>query len=168
MATDSLGREWQVATIQIDVHMPDSFDLNCINESGEKERIVMIHAAIMGSVERLMSVLIEHFAGAFPVWLSPVQATILPITEDQNSFAENIGKRLNDAGIRVEINSNNETLGKKIRQAELEKVPYILIVGEKEVQAEAVAIRKRGDGDMGQMKLEELIETMCKEIITKK
>ena len=168
MATDSLGREWQVATIQIDVHMPDSFDLNCINENGEKERIVMIHAAIMGSIERFMSVLIEHFAGAFPVWLSPVQAAILPITEKQNKWSEDVYEKLKEAGIRAEINLDNETLGKKIRQTELQKIPYILVVGEKEVKAKTVAVRQRGKGDIGQTKLDKFIEKVCEEIESKR
>lgn len=168
IATDSLGREWQVATIQIDVHMPDSFDLNCINENGEKERIVMIHAAILGSIERFMSVLIEHYAGAFPVWLSPVQVIILPITEKQNRWAGSIYQELKEADIRAEINLDNETLGKKIRTAELQKVPYLLIVGEKEEKAKAVAVRERGTGDKGQMKLEKFIEKIKEEISVKK
>ena len=164
MATDSLGREWQVATIQLDVHMPDSFDLNCINEKGEKERIVMIHGAIMGSIERFLSVLIEHFAGAFPIWLSPIQVAILPITEKQNKWAEEVSKELKANGLRVELDNNNETLGKKIRQAEMQKVPYLLIIGDKEVVAKSVAIRKRGEGDLGQLKLDKFIENVKREI----
>ncbi|OGN06032.1 MAG: threonine--tRNA ligase [Candidatus Yanofskybacteria bacterium RIFCSPHIGHO2_01_FULL_45_42] len=167
MATDSLGREWQVATIQIDVHMPESFDLSCANEKSEKERIVMLHAAIMGSIERFLSVIIEHFAGAFPVWLSPVQATVLPITEKQNKWAENVRDKLKEAGIRTEVDLDNETLGKKIRQAELQKVPYVLIVGEKEVRAKAVAVRQRGKGDIGQTKLDEFVLKIQKEISKK-
>src|SRR3989338_5483903 len=168
MATDSLGREWQVATIQIDVHMPESFDLSCANEKSEKERIVMLHAAIMGSIERFLSVIIEHFAGAFPVWLSPVQATVLPITEKQNKWAESVQEKLKEAGIRTEVNLDSETLGKKIRQAELQKVPYVLVVGEKEVKAKAVAVRQRGKGDVGQIKIEEFIEKITKEIESKR
>ncbi len=164
MATDSLGREWQVATIQLDVSMPESFDLTCVNEKGEKERIIMIHAAIMGSIERFLSVLIEHYAGAFPVWLSPVQVAILPISDNQNEWAEKVYEELKSEGIRVEINKNNETLGKKIREAELQKTPYILIVGEKEVKAKSVAVRKRGQGDVGQMKIEKFLDKIKEEI----
>lgn len=167
MATDSLGREWQVATIQIDVHMPESFDLYCTNEKGEKERIVMIHAAIMGSIERLLSILIEHYAGAFPVWLSPVQASVLPITEKQNKWAENIQEELKKAGIRTEIDLDNETLGKKIRESEKHKIPYILIIGEKEVKAKAIAVRERGKGDIGQMKSEKFVAKISEEITKK-
>ena len=164
MATDSMGRELQVATIQLDVSMPESFDLTCINEKGEKERIIMIHAAIMGSIERFLSVLIEHFAGAFPIWLSPIQATILPISDNQNEWAEKVYEELKAEGIRVEIDKNNETLGKKIRAAELQKIPYILVVGEKEIEAKAVAIRKRGKGDIGQIKLDKFISQLQKEV----
>jgi len=164
MATDSLGREWQVATIQLDVSMPESFDLTCVNESGEKERIIMIHAAIMGSIERFLSILIEHYAGAFPVWLSPVQVTILPISDKQNEWAEKVYEELKDKDIRVEIDKNNETLGKKIRAAELQKIPYLLVVGEKEVEAKSVAVRQRGKGDLGQLRIEEFIKKITEEI----
>lgn len=168
MATDSLGREWQVATIQIDVHMPGSFDLNCTNENGEKERIVMIHAAIMGSIERFLSVLIEHYAGAFPLWLSPVQIAVLPITDSQNKWADKVGEELSKSGIRCEINKNSETLGKKIREAEMQKIPYLLVVGEKEEKAKTVAVRQRSRGDIGQIKLGEFIKKIQKEIAEKK
>ncbi len=164
MATDSIGREWQVATIQLDVSMPESFDLTCINEKGEKERIVMIHAAIMGSIERFLSVLIEHYAGAFPVWLSPVQVAILPISDNQNEWAEKVYEKLKAEGIRVEINKNNETLGKKIRGAEMQKIPYLLVVGDKEVETKSVAVRKRGSGDMGQVNIKEFVKKIKKEI----
>ena len=161
---DSLGRHWQMATIQLDMNMPERFDLSCINEKGEKERIVMIHAAIMGSIERFLSVVIEHFAGAFPIWLSPVQATILPISDKQNEWAQKIYEQLKESGVRVELNKDNETLGKKIREAENHKIPYILIIGDKEIQANAIAIRQRSRGDLGQMKIEEFIEKINQEI----
>ena len=164
LAKDSIGREWQVATIQLDMNMPERFDLSCINEKGEKERIVMIHAAIMGSIERFLSITIEHYAGAFPLWLSPVQAAILPISDNQNKWADRVSKELTANGVRTEINSNNETLGKKIRQAELQKIPYLLIVGEKEEKAETVAVRQRGVGDLGQMKINKFIEKIADEI----
>ncbi|MEK7121121.1 MAG: threonine--tRNA ligase, partial [Patescibacteria group bacterium] len=178
MATDSLGREWQVATIQLDVSMPKSFDLTCVNEKGEKERIIMIHAAIMGSIERFLSVLIEHYAGAFPVWLSPVQAVILPISDNQNKWAEKVYGELKTEGVRVEINKNNETLGKKIREAELQKTPYILIAGEKEVEAQTVSIRRRGQRPSEEqgsteasrtnvMEIRKFIEKIKKEISSK-
>lgn len=124
----------------------------------------MIHGAIMGSIERFLSVLIEHFAGAFPIWLSPIQVAILPITEKQNKWAEEVSKELKANGLRVELDNNNETLGKKIRQAEMQKVPYLLIIGDKEVVAKSVAIRKRGEGDLGQLKLDKFIENVKREI----
>lgn len=167
MATDSLGREWQVATIQLDVSMPESFDLTCVNENGEKERIIMIHAAIMGSIERFLSVLIEHYAGAFPVWLSPVQAVILPISDKQNEWAEKVYEELKSKGIRVEINRNNETLGKKIRTAEMQKIPYLLVIGDKEVEVKSVAVRQRGKGDIGQIMVGKFVEKIKKEISSK-
>ena len=168
IAKDSIGREWQVATIQLDMNMPERFDLTCVNEKGEKERIVIIHAAIMGSIERFLSVIIEHYAGAFPVWLSPIQAIVLPITEKQNKWADEVTEQLKESGIRVEVNKDNETLGKKIREAEKQKTPYILIIGDKEIKSKAVAVRQRNSGDLGQMKLKEFIKQIEKEIANKK
>ena len=168
LAKDSIGREWQVATIQLDMNMPEMFDLSCINEKGEKERIVMIHAAIMGSIERFISIAIEHYAGAFPLWLSPVQVAILPISENQNKWSESIAEELRSEGIRVEINFDNETLGKKIRQAELQKIPYLLIIGEKEVGAKTVSVRQRSNGDLGQMTIDKLKDRLKSEVISKK
>ena len=164
MAKDSIGREWQVATIQLDMNLPERFDLNCINEKGERERIVMIHAAIMGSIERYLSILIEHFAGAFPVWLALVQATIVPVSDKLTSYTESVYEKLNQAGIRTELDSRSESVGKKIREAELQKIPYILVVGEKEQKAKSVAVRKRGKGDDGVVKLEKFIEKIKKEV----
>ena len=167
LGKDAIGREHQVATIQIDMNQPERFDLTCINEKGEKERIVMIHAAIMGSIERFMAVAIEHFAGAFPVWLSPTQVSILPITDKVNEYAGQIATQLQAAGIRVEVNSENETIGKKIRAAELMKVPYLLVVGEKEMSAEKVAVRQRGKGDVGQMDLDVFIQQISSEVASR-
>lgn len=167
LAKDSLGREWQVATIQLDMNMPERFDLTCVNEKGEKERVVMIHAAIMGSIERFMSITIEHYAGAFPIWLSPVQAMILPISDKQNEGAEKILEQLKAAGIRAEINPDNETLGKKIRAAELQKIPYILVLGGKELEAGTVAVRQRSKGDIGQLKVSDFMEKAREEIKNK-
>lgn len=143
MAKDSLGREWQVATIQLDFNMPENFDLYCIDENGKKERIVMIHAAIMGSIERYMSILIEHFAGKFPVWLSPVQVKILPITKKNISYTEKIYNDLREKSIRVELDIKSETLQAKIRAAQLEKIPYMIIVGNKEQETQTISIRSR-------------------------
>jgi len=154
IAKDSLGREWQVATIQLDMNLPERFDLSCINEKGERERIVMIHAAIMGSIERYLSILIEHFAGAFPLWLAPVQVSVLTLNETVAGYANGIYKDLLGRNIRATIDDRNETIGKKIREAELQKIPYLLIIGGREVEAQKVAVRKRGKGDQGAMDIE--------------
>jgi threonyl-tRNA synthetase len=145
MAKDSIGREWQVATIQLDMNMPERFDLFCINEKGEQERIVMIHAAIMGSIERFLSVIIEHFAGAFPVWLAPVQATVIPVGEKFSDYGKKVFDALVGTDIRTEFSEPTESLGKRIREAETMKIPYILVVGEKEEQAKTVNVRSRGN-----------------------
>lgn len=160
MATDSMGREWQVATIQLDVSMPERFGLACINEEGRAEGIVMIHAAIMGSIERFLSILIEHYAGAFPVWLAPVQAVVLPIRDKVMPYAEQVFERLQKEGARVELDGRNETIGKKIREAELQKIPYLLIIGEREVAAKTISVRERGKGDQGQMALPRFLGIM--------
>ena len=123
MAEDAHGRLWQVATIQLDMNMPERFDLTCINEKGEKERIVMIHAAVMGSIERFLSVLIEHLGGAFPLWLSPVQVRVLPVSEKHTAYANEVLAALRAASIRTDVDDANESLGKKIRNAKTEKIP---------------------------------------------
>lgn len=147
MAKDSLGREWQVATIQLDVNMPERFDLTCTNEKGEKERIVMIHAAIMGSIERFVSIIIEHYAGNFPVWLAPIQVVVLPVSEKHTYYAEKVTNLLKARGVRTRLNEAAESLGKRIRTSELEKIPYILVVGEKEENSKTVSVREhRKDG----------------------
>lgn len=163
MAKDSLGREWQVATIQLDMNQPERFDLTCVNEKGEKERIVMIHAAIMGSIERFLSVIIEHFAGAFPVWLAPLQATVLPVSEKFSAYAKKVFDELALAGIRTELSEATESLGKRIRAAELMKIPYVLVVGEKEEKDGAVAVRSR-KGDEGAFPLADFIAKIEKEV----
>lgn len=143
MGHDSLGREWQVATIQLDMNMPERFDLTCVNEKGEDERIVMIHAAIMGSIDRFLSIIIEHFAGAFPVWLAPVQVKLIPIAERHNAYGTEVLNALHARGIRAEIDTRAESMQKKIRQAQQEKVPYMLVVGDKEQESQTVAVRNR-------------------------
>jgi threonyl-tRNA synthetase len=163
MGKDALGREHQVATIQLDMNMPERFDLFCINEKGEQERIVMIHAAIMGSIERFLSVIIEHFAGAFPVWLAPVQAAIIPVSEKFSDYAAKTRATLATPGVRVELDEANESLGKRIRTAEMMKVPYILVVGEKEESNNSVNVRSRG-GEEKEMPLGEFIKKIEKEI----
>lgn len=159
MAHDSLGREWQVATIQLDMNQPERFDLYCIDENGKKERIVMLHAAIMGSIERFLSILIEHYAGAFPFWLAPVQVAILPVSEKFQECAESVMQKLRECDIRAELDASNETLGKKIRAAELQKIPYLLVIGEREQMSQTVAVRERGKGDTGAKTIDEFLAT---------
>lgn len=144
LAKDSIGREWQVATIQLDVNMPDRFDLTCVNEHSENERIVMIHAAIMGSIERFLSILIEHFAGAFPLWLSPVQIGLLPVGLDHHEYAQQLKQELEDVGLRVELDLSGDSVGKKIRAASQQKIPFVLVLGDKEKSSQTLAIRVRG------------------------
>jgi len=160
LAKDSLGREWQVATIQLDMNMPERFGLYCINESGEHERIVMIHAAIMGSIERFLSIVIEHYAGAFPLWLAPVQVKILTINDRVLDYAKEVLQKLYERGIRTELDLRNESIGKKIREGELQKIPYLLVIGEKEVSGKTAAVRERGKGDQGTMGIDKVIEML--------
>ncbi len=163
MATDSIGRNHQVATIQLDFNIPERFDLTCINEKGEKERIVMIHSAIMGSIERFTAVLLEHLGGVFPLWLSPVQARVLPIADAHKAFAEEVMEELKDAGIRAEIDESNETLGKKIREAKTQKIPYTLVIGDAEVAAKTATLEGR-DGKIGALPIGEIASKLAGEI----
>ncbi|MDP4000717.1 MAG: threonine--tRNA ligase [bacterium] len=167
IARDSIGREWQVATIQLDMNLPERFDLACTNEKGEQERIVMLHAAIMGSMERFLSIIIEHFAGAFPTWISPVQVAVLPISDNQVKYSQAVVETLEKNNIRVEFYNRAESIGKKIREAEMNKIPYMLIVGEKETGANTVSVRARNQKDLGSMKLEKFVDKIQKEIETK-
>ena len=156
MAKDSLGREWQGATIQLDMNMPDRFDLTCVNEKGEKERIVMIHAAIMGSIERFLAVIIEHLGGTFPLWLSPVQVVVLPVSEKHATYANEIFRQLKDADIRVEL-SADDSLGKRIRASKLEKIPCFIVVGDKEMADKTVTVENNRSGDKQTVPLQEFI-----------
>ncbi len=167
MGKDAIGRMHQVATIQLDFNQPERFDLFCINEKGEHERIVMIHAAIMGSIERFLSVAIEHFAGAFPTWLAPVQVAVIPVSDKFFAYGEKVRKELLDADIRVELNAANDSLGKRIRTAEMMKIPYLLVVGEKEEGDGSVAVRSR-KGDEGAIELGTFLMRLQKEIREKK
>jgi threonyl-tRNA synthetase len=167
LAKDSLGREWQVATIQLDMNMPERFDLTCINEKGDRERIVMIHAAIMGSIERFLSIAIEHFAGAFPVWLAPVQVSIIPVSEKFKAYAKNVFETLHGHDIRAELSNSNDTLGKRIREAEIMKIPYIVVIGEKEEKANTVNVRRFSSGNQEEIKTEKFIKNIKEEIINK-
>lgn len=170
MAMDSIGREWQVATIQLDMNQPERFDLTCVNEEGQKERVVMIHAAIMGSIDRFLSILIEHTAGNFPLWLSPVQIAILPISENQINYAKSVKDQLTSMNdnLRIEIDERNESIGKKIREATMQKIPYQIILGEKEVLANMISVRTREGLDLGQVSLENFSTKLLEEIKNKK
>ena len=165
---DCIGREWQCGTIQLDMQLPKRFDLKYIDVDGVEKEPIMIHRVIYGSLERMMSILIENFAGAFPTWLAPTQVKILTIAEKFNDYAEKVKNALIEAGVRVEIDNRNETIGKKIREAQLEKIPYSLIVGEKEEADGLVAVRKRSVGDLGAKSLDEFISEISEEIRTKK
>jgi len=155
--SDSIGRTWQCGTIQLDFQMPERFELEYTGEDGQKHRPVMIHRVVLGSIERFIGVITEHFAGKFPVWLSPVQVKILPITDRTLDVAKQISGILDEEGIRVEVDTRSEKIGYKIRQAQMEKVPYMLVVGDKEAEEGLVSVRSRDGGDIGQMTLEDFI-----------
>lgn len=161
---DSLGRTWQCGTIQLDMQMPERFDLEYVGEDGGKHRPVMIHRVVLGSIERFIGVITEHFAGAFPAWLSPVQVKILPITDRTAEYADQVRDVLDKHGFRVEVDHRNEKIGKKIREAQLEKVPYMLVLGDKEAEGVTVAVRSRSGGDQGVMSLEEFVEILGEEV----
>ncbi|MBP9669017.1 MAG: threonine--tRNA ligase [Candidatus Pacebacteria bacterium] len=167
MAKDSMGREHQVATIQLDMNLPERFDLTCINEKGEKERIVMIHCAIMGSFERFGAVLIEHVGGNFPTWLSPVQAIIIPVAEAHAAYAQEAAERMRARGMRAEVSPADDSLGKRIRAAKMTKVPYIMVVGEKEIASSSVSVESRDQGPLGSHALPACIDALATEISTR-
>jgi threonyl-tRNA synthetase len=162
--SDALGREWQLSTIQFDFNLPDRFDLEFIGEDGQAHRPFMVHRALLGSMERFFGVLIEHFAGAFPLWLSPTQAVIIPITDRHLEFAGDVRQRLGAAGLRVEIDQSKDRMQNKIRRAQLQKVPYMLIIGNKEQEADAVAVRLRSGEDLGAIPISAFIERAQGEI----
>ncbi len=161
---DSLGRTWQCGTIQMDMQLPERFDVNYIGEDGEKHRAVMLHRAGYGSLERFIGILIEHFAGAFPVWIAPVQAKIIPVTEKNMEYAKSIASAMEESGLRVEVEEANETLGYKIRKAQMEKVPYMLILGDKEMNTHTISVRSRKDGDLGSTMLPMFVANLIRQI----
>ena len=165
---DALKRSHQCATIQLDFQMPEKFDLSYIGEDNDRHRPVVIHRAIYGSIDRFIGILVEHYGGAFPLWLAPVQAKVIPISRSFNDYAEQVKSRLQEAGIRVELDHRDEKVGYKIREAQVQKVPYMLVIGEKEANANAVAVRKRTEGDLGAKPLDEVIEQLQSEIKEKK
>jgi len=164
MFKDAIGREWQLATIQCDFNLPERFDLAFVNEKGEKERPVVIHRAISGALERFMGVMIEHYAGNFPVWLAPTQIKIIPVRDNHNEYARKIYTELIDLNIRVEIDDSDEGMGKKIREGKNMKVPYMLVIGDKEVESGELALEIRDGAKQEKVSLEILKERLVKEI----
>ena len=165
---DCLGREWQMGTVQVDFQLPLRFNLSYIDSNGEKKTPILIHRALFGSFERFIGIITEHFAGAFPVWLAPVQVKILPISDNQKDYAEEIKEKLEANGIRVELDARQEKIGYKIREAQLEKVPYMLILGEKEAEAKNLGVRTRKDGDIGAFEFNDFLNKVQEEISSKK
>ncbi|MBE7101184.1 MAG: threonine--tRNA ligase [Clostridiales bacterium] len=163
---DSIGRTWQCGTIQLDFQLPQRFEMEYVGEDGAKHRPIMVHRVAFGSIERFIGILIEHFAGKFPVWLSPVQAKILPITDRQFDYAKELAAKMKAAGVRVQVDDRNEKIGYKIREAQMEKVPYMLVIGDKEMEAGQVAVRRR-DGEQSVIAADEFIANICKEIADK-
>ncbi len=165
--TDCLGRTWQCGTIQLDFQLPERFELEYTGSDGEKHRPIMIHRVVFGSIERFIGILTEHFAGAYPTWLAPVQVKMLPIADRHLDRIYEIKKQLDAAGIRVEVDDRSEKIGFKIRSAQLEKVPYMLIVGDKDIENNTVSVRSRKDGEKGAMSVESFIMDLVEEIETK-
>ena len=165
--SDSIGRTWQCGTIQLDFQMPERFELEYVGEDGQKHRPVMIHRALLGSIERFIGVITEHFAGAFPVWLSPVQVKVMTITDRSRDWAVEAAKRLEAMGVRVETDLRNEKIGYKIREAQSKKIPYMLVIGDKEAEAGTVAVRTRAGGDKGAMPLDEFASALLEQIRTR-
>lgn len=164
IVTDSLGKEWQLSTIQVDFNLPERFDLSFIDETGKKVRPIMLHRATFGSYERFLAMIIEHFQGSFPLWLSPVQIELLTITQDDDEFAKEVAQELKKEKIRVELDLKNESLGAKIRNATLQKIPYLGIIGKLERENSSVSLRSRDGKDLGKLSVSELIKKLNQEI----
>ena len=164
---DCIGRTWQCGTIQLDMNLPERFDLVYTGSDGQKHRPVMIHRVVFGSIERFIGMITEHFAGAFPLWLAPVQVKLMTITDRTDDYARALQQKLEDAGIRTEIDLRNEKIGFKIREAQMMKIPYMLVIGDKEAESGRVAVRTRGGADLGAMGVDELTTRLLNEIKTK-
>ena len=160
---DSLGREWQISTIQLDLIMPERFKLTYTDKDGKVKTPMMIHRALIGSPERFMGILIEHYSGNFPLWLSPVQIKIVPIRENHNEHAEKISKELKDLGFRVDCDTKEGNMGGKVRDAKNMKIPYTIIIGDKDIEAKKISVESRDKGQLGQMDLKDFIEKIEKE-----
>ncbi len=165
---DSLGRPWQCTTIQVDFNLPEKFNITYIDKNGKKCQPIMIHRALVGSIERFIGVLLEHYAGALPLWLSPIQAWIIPVGSGHGKYAREVAEKLRGANLRIELRDENETVSKKVREGELLKIPYLLVVGDKEMKAKSVRVRERGKGDIGTIKLNKFLEKIKIEIEKKK
>jgi threonyl-tRNA synthetase len=165
---DALKREWQLATIQLDFFLPERFDLFYTSAAGSEERPVMIHRALLGSIERFMGILIEHCAGAFPLWLAPVQVRILTVTDNQKEYAKGVFEKLRDIGLRVELDERNEKLGYKIREAQLAKIPYAVVIGDKEVQNQTIAPRRRGGENIPPLAVDDFARRLQAEVAEKR
>jgi len=161
---DSIGREWQCSTIQVDFNLPERFDIKFVNEKGEYERVVMIHRALLGSIERFFGILLENYAGDFPLWLAPVQVRVIPVSHKYLEYAESVYNILKENSIRAELDYGDETVGYKIRRGELDKIPYLLVVGRREMEDKSVSVRKRKRGDMGSMSIEKFLEMVKKSL----
>jgi len=164
MVRDAIGRKWQLGTIQVDYNLPERFELTYTGSDNQKHQPVMIHRAIFGSMERFVAVLIENTAGKFPVWLTPDQAVVLPISEKYNDYAKTVLNLLNNSDIRTLIDDRSEKIGKKIRDNELKRIPYLLVIGEKESEAGTVSVRRQGEGDKGVMKTKEFVSLVKEEM----
>lgn len=165
---DALGRLWQGPTIQVDFNLPERFDITYIGSDGARHRVVMVHRTVLGSMERFLGVLLEHYGGLFPLWLAPIQARVLPVTDDVTPYAEKVTEKMRKSGFRIETDLRKESLQAKIRDAELEKIPYMLIVGKREAESESVSLRKKGVGNLGRMPLQEVINHLRKEVQERK
>ncbi len=164
MVKDAIGRRWQLGTIQVDYNLPERFQLEYTGADNQKHRPVMIHRAPFGSMERFVAVLLEHTAGRFPLWLAPDQVVVLPISEKFNDYAFEVARQLNAADVRTIVDDRNEKIGKKIRDNELRRIPYLLIVGEKEMENGEVSVRKQGEGDQGSQKIATFAENLTNEV----
>ena len=162
--TDSIGRSWQLGTVQLDYQMPERFDLSYTGADNSEHRPVMIHRALLGSFERFIGILIEHYAGELPLWLAPVQAIVLPVSDRFNDYGSSVREQLTDRGLRVELDERSESVGRKIREAELRKIPYMLIVGERESAQGTVSVREHREGDTGDISVNEFGERLQGEL----
>ena len=164
---DAIGRLWQITTVQFDFNLPERFGLTYIGEDGKEHRPYMVHRALLGTMERFMGLLIEHYAGAFPVWLAPVQAVVIPIADRHIEYAQELKARLEVANVRVDVDDGNDRMNAKIRNAQLQKVPYMLVVGDREIEAGAAAVRLRTGDDLGAVPVDEIVARIAREVETK-